>query len=245
MVNKTYRKFYLITCKYHVFWTRDISSIESSNRVQAKPFKKIRIRFLIFHMVQTKWNSLGRNSDAHYQTLKVHKTWLELVYVSLHSNPSQNLNRPQAWCCIFRAFLVDQGIICIFLCRRSPPLLLFGWQMLRLPRYHSEQWCLRHLQRTAQHRHLQRCYQGRESMRILFLLLPLMKCWTSRCRLDRPSVAHPLAAAPAFTNHRKSSFAAHLSWPLGAQTCRIWPYVVCDLTMTDRLHCWLRLRGTK
>ena len=126
-----------------------------------------------------------------------------------------------------------------------PPLLLFGWQMLQLARYHSEQWCLRHLQRTAQHRHLQRCYQGRESMRNLFLLLPLMKCWTSRCRLDRPSVAHPLAAAPAFTNHRKSSLAAHVSWPLGAQTCRIWPYVVCDLTMTDRLHCWLRLGGTK
>lgn len=28
------------TCKYHVFWTRDISSIESSNHVQAKPSKK-------------------------------------------------------------------------------------------------------------------------------------------------------------------------------------------------------------
>ena len=42
----------------------------------------------------------------------------------------------------------------------------------------------------------------------------------------------------------KSSFAADISWPLGAQTCRIRPYVVCDLT--DRQHCWLRLiRGEK
>lgn len=191
----------------------------------------------------TVWAGILMLTIKHWK-YKVHKTWLEFQYVSFHWNPSQNLNRPQAWCCIFRAFLVDQGIICIFLLS-TPSLLLFGWQMLRLARYHSEQWCLRHLQRTAQHRHLQRCYQGRESMRILFLLLPLMKCWTFWVQVRSSISCTSTSAAPAFTNHCKSSFAAHVSWPLGAQTCRIWPYVVCDLTMTDRLHCWLRLRGTK
>ena len=62
----------------------------------------------------TVWAGILMLTIKHWK-YKVHKTWLEFQYVSFHWNPSQNLNRPQAWCCIFRAFLVDQGIICIFL----------------------------------------------------------------------------------------------------------------------------------
>ena len=188
MVNKTHRKLNA-TCFEHV--TFQVLKVQI---MSSKTIKKIRIRFLIFHMVQRKWNSLGRNSDAHRQTLKVHKTWLELDRIRIFIISLKSFTKPEQAPSLM---LHLQGLFgrpgdYMYSYFVDPPLLLFGWQMLRLPRYHSEQWCLRHLQRTAQHRHLQRCYQGRESVRILFLLMPLMKCWTSRYRLDCPSVAHPL-----------------------------------------------------
>lgn len=133
-------------------------------------------------------------------------------------------------------FLVDQGVF--FFCRRSPCYCSLGGKCcdslaIILSNY---VWGIYNVQPSTA------TFNAAIKAESVWVL-PLMNCWTSRYRLDRPSIAHPLAAAPAFTNHRKSSFATHVS--LGAQTCRIWPFVVCDWTMTDRLHCWLRPRGTK
>ena len=101
--------------------------------MSSKTIKKIRIRFLIFHMVQRKWNSLGRNSDAHRQTLKVHKTWLELDRIRIFIISLKSFTKPEQAPSLM---LHLQGLFgrpgdYMYLYFVDPPLLLFGWQMLR------------------------------------------------------------------------------------------------------------------